>query len=77
MTTNPNSEIRKSDLGVLVILVIFSIAGFVFKDALGLIGFIVLLLATLLQLARVLFFRGSRKTLKQLWAAIRDVVWGL
>ena len=77
MTTATQREMRKSDLAVLAALVALAIAGILFRDAVGLIGFLVLLVAALIQLIRVLFFMGSRKKLKDLWEALRDAIWGL
>lgn len=67
----------KTDLTVLGLLAISALAAFVFRDSLGLLVFFGLALALLLQLFRVAFLRGSRETLKKLWSALRDALWGL
>ena len=50
MTTATQREMRKSDLAVLAALVALAIAGVLFRDAIGLSGFLVLLVAALIQL---------------------------
>jgi hypothetical protein len=67
----------KTDLTVLGLLAISALAAFVFRDGLGLLVFLGLALALLLQLFRVAFLRGSSETLKKLWRAVRDAFWGL
>lgn len=85
MSTSPRSNgnadsgkaIRTHDLMVLALLVAFAIAGFVFRDLVGLVVLAILVVATLFQLARVLFFKGKRATLMELLKAIRDILSGL
>lgn len=77
MAVDPKSGLCKSDLTVLAMFVILAIAGFVFSNAPGLVGFFVLVLATLIQVARTLFFGRRQRTLKELWEALRNAISGL
>ena len=59
------------------LLVAWLLAAYVFRDGLGLVVFLVLGLATFLQLVRVAIAGGKRKTLKDLWGAFKDAFWGI
>jgi hypothetical protein len=74
-TSSPS--ILKTDLAVLGILAVFAAAAFVFRDGLGLLVFVGLILALLVQLLRVAFLRGRSETLKKLWDAVKDAFWGI
>ena len=74
-TSSPS--ILKTDLAVLGLLAAFAVAAFVFRDGLGLLVFVGLVLALLVQLLRVAFLRGRSETLKKLWDAVKDAFWGI
>jgi hypothetical protein len=74
-TSSPS--ILKTDLAVLGLLAVFAVAAFVFRDGLGLLVFVGLVLALLVQLFRVAFLRGRSETLKKLWDAVKDAFWGI
>ncbi len=69
--------IRRYDLGVLALLAGLAVAAFIFRGALDLLVVPGLVIATLIQLLRVLFFHGNRRRLKLLWEALRDAIPGL
>ncbi|MCY1381738.1 hypothetical protein D9M69_696860 [compost metagenome] len=52
-------------------------AAFLFRDALGLLVFLGLVIALLVQLVRFAFLRGRRETLRKLLDAIKDAFWGI
>ena len=74
-TSSPS--ILKTDLAVLGLLAVFAVAAFVFRDGLGLLVFVGLVLALLVQLFRVAFLRGRSETLKKLWDAVKAAFWGI
>ena len=74
-TSSPS--ILKTDLAVLGLLAVFAVAAFVFRDGLGLLVFVGLVLALLVQLFRVAFLRGRSEMLKKLWDAVKDAFWGI
>jgi hypothetical protein len=74
-TSSPS--ILKSDLAVLGLLAVFATAAFVFRDGLGPLVFVGLVLALLVQIFRVAFLRGRIETLKILWDAVKDAFWGI
>jgi hypothetical protein len=74
-TSSPS--ILKTDLAVLGLLAVFAIAAFVFRDGLGPLVFVGLVLALLVQIFRVAFLRGRIETLKILWDAVKDAFWGI
>lgn len=74
-TSSPST--LKTDLAVLGLLALLAVAAFVLKDGLGLLVFIGLVLALLVQLLRVAFLRGRNETLKELWGAVKDAFWGI
>jgi Integral membrane protein (DUF2244). len=67
----------KTDLAVLGFLVVLAAAAFVFRGGLGLLVFIGLVLALLVQLLRVVFLRGRKETLKKLWDEVKDAFWSI
>jgi hypothetical protein len=74
-TSSPS--ILKTDLAVLGLLAVFALAAFVFRDGLGPLVFVGLVLALLVQIFRVAFLRGRIETLKILWDAVKDAFWGI
>ena len=48
-----------------------------FRDGIGIVVFLALVVATLIQLVRVALGSGKSKTLGQLWAALKDAFWGI
>ena len=52
-------------------------AAWVFRDGLGLVIFLVLAIAVIIQLLRVVFLGSSRRSLKALWKALGDAFWGI
>ena len=72
-----SSSSRKAGLAVLGFLVIFMVAALVFRDDLGLVAFVGLVLALLVQIFRVASFHARSETLKKLWGAIKDAFWGI
>ncbi|HBM63101.1 MAG TPA: hypothetical protein DD418_04330 [Pseudomonas sp.] len=74
-TSSPS--ILKTDLTVLGLLAVFAVAAFVFRDGLGLLVFVGLILALLMQFIRVAFLRGRSETLKKLRVAVKDAFWGI
>jgi hypothetical protein len=74
-TSSPS--ILKTDLAVLGLLAVFAIAAFVFRDGLGPLVFVGLVLALLVQIFRVAFLRGRIEILKILWDAVKDAFWGI
>ena len=74
-TSSPS--MLRTDLAVLVLLAMFAVAAFVFRDGLGLLVFFALVLALLVQLLRVAFLRERQETTKKLWNAVKDAFWGI
>jgi len=63
---------------ILAVLLIAAAGCFlVFRDGFGLIVFLALGLASLIQLFRVVLANGSSKTLSGLWSAFKDAFWGI
>ena len=77
MENDSPPSLLKTDLTVAAILIGFMIATFVFREILGLWVFAALGLVTVIQLIRVIHQRGKSKTLKTLWAALKDAFWGI
>ena len=77
MKADSPPSIIKTDLTVLAVLAGFAIATFVFRDSLGFWIFVVVGLATFVQLFRVLFLRGDSGILKKFWDALKDGFWGI
>ena len=74
-TSSPS--ILRTDVAVLGLLAVFAVASFVFRDGLGLLLFVGLALALLVQFFRVAFLRGRSETLKKLWGTVKDAFWGI
>lgn len=64
-------------LGLGMLSVVWLAAAYVFRDSLGLAIFLVLGVATLIQLVRVAVVGGKRKKLRELWSALKDAFWGI
>lgn len=64
-------------LGLAALTVVWLAAAYIFRDSLGLVVFLVLGIATLVQLFRVAVLQGNGKVLKGLWSAFKDAFWGL
>ena len=62
---------------LLVLLVAFAAGTYVFRDGVGLVIFLVLGIAVLVQLIRVAIGNAGGKTLKTLWKAFLDAFWGI
>ena len=77
MEKHSSTSMLKTDLTVIALLIVFAIAAFIFRDALGFIIFVVLGLAILVQLFRMAFMRGRKETLKKLWGFFKDAFWGM
>jgi hypothetical protein len=77
MGTDITSNETKLFLGLGVLVVIWLVAAYIFRDSLGLVVFLILGVATLMQLIRVAMLGGKRKTLKELWSAFKDAFWGV
>jgi len=71
-----NGETRLA-FGLGALVVVWLATAYIFRDSLGLVVFLVLGLATLIQLLRVVVIGGKRKTLKDLWSAFKDAFWGI
>lgn len=67
----------RTDLALLGLLVALAAAAFLFKDALGLLVFLGLVVALLVQLIRFALLRGRKETLQKLWDAVKDAFWGI
>jgi hypothetical protein len=50
---------------------------YIFRDGFGLVVFILVGLATLVQLIRVIAGFGRTGTLKTWWSALKDAFWGM
>jgi hypothetical protein len=74
-TSSPST--LKTDLAVFALLAALAVAAFLFRDALGLLVFVGLIVALLVQLIRFAFFRGRSETLKKLWDGVKDAFWGI
>lgn len=64
-------------LGLAALAVVWLAAAYIFRDSLGLVVFLVLGVATLVQLTRVAVFGSNGKVLKGLWSALKDAFWGM
>ncbi len=77
MKKNSSTSLLRSDLTLVAVLAGFAIAAFVFRESLGILIFLAVGLATIVQLVRVVFLRGETGTLKKLWDALKDAFWGM
>ena len=77
MKKDSSISLLKSDLTLVAVLAGFAIASFVFRDSLGILIFLAVGLATIVQLVRVVFLRGETGTHKKLWDAFKDAFWGM
>ena len=59
------------------LLAAFGLGLYIFRDGIGLVVFLLVGLAALVQLVRVVAGSGSSKTLKDLWSAFKDAFWGI
>ena len=64
-------------LGLAALAVVWLAAAYIFRDSLGLVVFLILGIATLVQMVRVAVLSGNGKTLKGLWSALKDAFWGM
>ena len=62
---------------LILLLAAFAAGTYVFRDGVGLVVFLVLGIATLVQLVRVATGNASSGTLAKLWAAFKDAFWGI
>ena len=74
-TSSPST--LRTDLALLGLLAALAAAAFLLRDVLGLLVFLGLVIALLVQLIRFAFLRGRRETLKKLWDAVKDAFWGI
>ena len=70
-------SILKTDLALLAACAGLMIAAFVFRENLNIYVLLAFVLATLIQLFRVIFLRGNKGTLKMLWKEIWNTLSGL
>ena len=77
MKKDSSTSTFRTDLIALFSLAGFAFAAFVFKDSLGILVFLAIGLATIIQLFRVLLLRGKVETLKKLWGALKDAFCGM
>ncbi|KRD79831.1 hypothetical protein ASE43_02730 [Lysobacter sp. Root983] len=68
---------RKQALALLVLAIFWFGVACAFRDGLGLVVFLALGLATIVQLIRVALRGGDNKTLRQLGSAFKDAFWGI
>jgi hypothetical protein len=59
------------------LLAAFGLGLYIFRDGIGLVVFLLVGLAALVQLVRVIAGFGSSKSLKDLWSAFKDAFWGI
>lgn len=71
-----NDETRLA-LSLAALAVVWLNDAFIFRESLDIIVFLVLGIATLVQLFRVVVLGGKRKKLKKLWSAFKVAFWGI
>ncbi|WP_332937426.1 hypothetical protein [Lysobacter sp. CCNWLW3] len=62
---------------LLSLFVAFLIGSVIFRDSIGLVVFLLIGVAVLVQTVRVALRVGSGKSLRTLWAAFKDAFWGI
>jgi len=62
-------------LGCLAVAAVTSLR--LFRDGIGIVVFLALGAATVVQLVRVALGSGNGKTLRRLWDAFKDAFWGI